>query len=92
MRVTGVREFRNRVTELLGGDDLVFVTRHGKLTSILVPMEEPETLPVDLRRELLERIGEAISAHLRKSGVSEKQVLRDFKAWRKERRADRSRR
>ena len=58
MQVTGVRDFRNRAPELLGGKDLVFVTRHGKLTSIVVPMEEPQTLPVELRQELLQRIGE----------------------------------
>ena len=92
MQVTGVRDFRNRAPELLAGKDLVFVTRHGKLTSIVVPVAEPQSLPVDLRRELLERIGEAVSAHLRKAGVSEGQVLREFKAWRKERRTGRRRR
>jgi antitoxin (DNA-binding transcriptional repressor) of toxin-antitoxin stability system len=92
MQVTGVRDFRNRAPELLGGKEVVFVTRHGKLTSIVVPVEEPQSLPVDLRRELLERIGEAISAHLSGTGVSEKRVLRDFKAWRKARGARRRRR
>ena len=71
---------------------MVFVTRHGKLASIVVPIREPEALPVDLRRELLERLGEAVSAHLQGAGVSEKRVLRDFKAWRQERRARRRRR
>ncbi len=92
MQVTGVREFRSRATELLGGKDLVFVTRHGKLASIVVPLREPQSLPVDLRKELLERLGEAIAAHLQKAGVTEKRVLRDFKAWREERRARRRRR
>lgn len=89
MKVTGVRDFRNKAPELLKGGDLVFVTRHGKLTSIVVPVENPQTLPVDLRRELLERIGEAVSSHLKKTGVSEKQVLRGFNAWQKKRRANR---
>ena len=81
MRVTGAREFRNRALELVKGDEVVFITRHGKLSALLVPLSEPDELPVDLRRELLERIGGAISEHLEKRGVSEKQVLRDFEAW-----------
>jgi len=92
VHVAGVREFRGRALEFLRRKDLVFVTRHGKLASILVPLEEPQTLPVDLRRELLERIGEAVSIHLEKSGVSEEQVRREFKAWREGRRASRRRR
>ena len=74
------------------GKDLVFVTRHGKLASIVVPVAERQALQVDLRREPLESIGKAVSAHLRKTGVSEGQVLRDFKARRKERRTGRRRR
>jgi antitoxin (DNA-binding transcriptional repressor) of toxin-antitoxin stability system len=56
MRVAGVREFRNRAPELVKGDELVFVTRHGKLSGILVPLSEPQELPVELRRELLIRL------------------------------------
>ncbi|MBI5115026.1 hypothetical protein HZA56_00970 [Candidatus Poribacteria bacterium] len=92
MQVTGVREFRNRAPELLGGKELVFVTRHGKLASIVVPMKEPQALPVDLRQELLERLGEAVSTNLRKAGVTEKRVLRDFKTWREKNRKRRRRR
>lgn len=92
MKVAGMREFRSRAPELLRQKSLVFLTRHGKLTSLLVPLTEPQTLPVELRRELLERIGQAISAHLRRRGVSERRVLRDFQVWRKSRRANRRRR
>lgn len=92
MQVAGIREFRNRAPGFVKSKDLVFITRHGKLTSILVPLEEPQALPVDLRHELLERIGEAISMHLRKSGISEQRVLREFKTWREGNRTDRRRR
>ena len=87
MQVTGVRDFRNRAPELVAGNDLVFITRHGKLAGILVPMKESPALPVELRRELIERIGDAVSNHLAKRGVSERQALREFAAWRKGRRA-----
>ncbi|MFC1706289.1 hypothetical protein ACFL59_05615 [Planctomycetota bacterium] len=92
MRVAGVREFRNRVPELMKGEDIVFVTRHGKLSGLFLPLAKPEELPIDLRRELLGRIGAAISAHLEERGVSEDEVLRDFGSWQEKRREARRRR
>jgi antitoxin (DNA-binding transcriptional repressor) of toxin-antitoxin stability system len=89
MRVTGVREFRNRVPELVSGNEIVFVTKHGKLSGLLVPLGQPDQLPVELRRDLLERLGTAISRHLEERGVSERQVLRDFQSWKKDSRARR---
>jgi antitoxin (DNA-binding transcriptional repressor) of toxin-antitoxin stability system len=91
MRVTGIREFRNRVPELVGGDELVFVTKHGKLSGLLIPLGQPDELPVELRQDLLERLGAAISKHLDERGVTEKQVMRDFETWKKKRRARRRR-
>lgn len=92
MRVAGIREFRNRAREFFQGDDLVFITRHGRLSGLLVPLKDPRELPVELRQEILEHLGKAISEHLRKRGVSEKQVLRDFETWRKKRPKRRGRR
>jgi antitoxin (DNA-binding transcriptional repressor) of toxin-antitoxin stability system len=89
MRVAGVREFRSRALELVRGEELVFVTRHGKLSGLLVPLSEPQDLPVELRQELLSRLGAAIASHLRAHGVSETKVLRDFETWRKARRSGR---
>ncbi len=57
MRVTGIREFRNRVPELVSGDELVFVTKHGKLSGLLTPLGQPDELPLELRQDLLGRLG-----------------------------------
>jgi antitoxin (DNA-binding transcriptional repressor) of toxin-antitoxin stability system len=91
MRVTGIREFRNKVPELVSGDELVFVTKHGKLSGLLIPLGQPDELPVELRQDLLERLGSAISRHLDERGVTEKQVMRDFQSWKKKRRTSRRR-
>ena len=92
MRVAGVREFRNLAPELIKGDELVFVTRHGKLSGLLVPLGEPQELPIELRRELSTRLGAGIANHLKARGMNEAKVLRDFEAWRKARRRNRRRR
>ena len=91
MRVTGVREFRDKAPEFIKSEDLVFITRHGKLASVLIPLGESQELPVDLRQELLDRLGEAVSGHLAKRGVSEKKVIRDFESWRTRRSVRRGR-
>ena len=89
MRVAGVREFRDHAPEFLSGDDLVFVTKHGKVASLLVPMSKSQELPLELRKELLTNLGFAISHHLKKSGITERTVTNDFETWRKSRRSDR---
>jgi antitoxin (DNA-binding transcriptional repressor) of toxin-antitoxin stability system len=92
VRVAGVREFRNHAPELVKGDELVFVTRHGKLSGLLVPLSEPQEIPVELRRELLNRLGAGIASHLKAHGVSEARALRDFETWRKAHHRSRRRR
>jgi len=89
MRVAGVKEFRDHAPEFLSGDDLVFVTKHGKVASLLIPMSKSQELPLELRRELLTNLGSSISDHLKKSGVSERTVKHDFETWRKTRRSNR---
>ena len=61
--------------------DVVFVTRHGKLSGLLVPLGSPQDLPVYLRQDLLEKLGEAISRHLSVRGVGEAAIHRDFATW-----------
>ncbi|HJT24990.1 MAG TPA: hypothetical protein VJ873_10460 [bacterium] len=89
MKVAGIREFRDHAPEFLGGRDLVFVTKHGKVSSLVVPLSKSEELPLELRRELLTRLGSAISGQLRKAGIREGTIENDFKAWRKSRRPHR---
>lgn len=87
MRVAGVREFRDRAPAFIKGREIVLVTSHGRLSSILVPLAGSPDLPVEIRREFLSRLGAALSDHLRRRGVTEGEIQRDFEAWRKTRRA-----
>ncbi|HEY6320425.1 MAG TPA: prevent-host-death protein [Thermoanaerobaculia bacterium] len=86
MRVTGIREIRARTAELLGGGEPLLVTRHGKLSGLYLPLEDPSRLPPDLHREL----GLVLAGHLARQvaqrGVTERQVRRDFDAFRRRRR------
>ena len=92
MKVAGVREFRQDVPKLVRGRKLVLVTWHGRPRSVLMPLEDLSKLPRDLRMEFLRQSGREIQDRLRKLGVTEADILADFEAWRKARRAARRRR
>jgi hypothetical protein len=91
MRISSVRDFRDRATTLLRSDDPILVTRRGKVAGVFLPWREA-TLPVDFKRELLSMLTTEIARQLKKKRVTEKSVLVDFERWRKESRGPRRRR
>ena len=91
MRISSVREFRDRATSLLRSEDPILVTRRGRVAGVFLPWRDA-TLPVDLKRELFSMLTSEIGRQLKKKGVTESEVLRDFAQWRKGRRASRGRR
>jgi hypothetical protein len=91
MRITSVRDFRDRATTLLRSDDPILVTRRGKVAGVFLPWKEA-SLPVDFKRELFSMLTEEISRELKKKRISEKSILQDFEQWRRERRENRRRR
>jgi hypothetical protein len=50
------------------------------------------TLPVDLKRELFEKLSAEVARQIKKSGATEEEILSDFKSWRKASRETRRRR
>ena len=86
VKVTSVREFRIKATTYLKATEPVLVTRHGKVAGLYLPLEDPDHLPADLRRELLENLGKYLSLQLEQKGVSEEEILDDFERTRKTRR------
>jgi len=90
MRVAGAREFRSKAPELLKRNEVILVTRHGQVAYIVVPTSmRMEDLPDDIRREVGRHLTAEIRRQLDRRGVTEKQIERDFDAWRKKRRAAR---
>ncbi len=86
MKVATVREFRDRATSYFKEEEPILVTRHGKVTGLYLPIEHPESFPIELRKELLIRLGESISRSLSEKGVSEEKLLADFEIFKKARR------
>jgi len=86
MQMTGVREFRNHLSRYVSGEEPVLLTRHGKVSGLYLPLEDPSHVPDDLRRELAAVLGAHLSRLLDAQGVSERDVAEDFRAHRRRRR------
>lgn len=91
MRISTVREFRAQATGLLRSKDPILVTRRGRLAGVFFPCPEA-TLPLELKREVFGILSAALARQIKRRGLSEKEILSDFDAWRKPHRANRRRR
>ena len=91
MRISTAREFRDKAPGLLRSRTPILVTRRGRLAGIFFPRPEM-TLPIELKRELFDVLSSDIARQLKQRRVSEADVLKDFEASRKKRRAARRRR
>jgi hypothetical protein len=76
---------------MLRSEDPILVTRRGRVAGVFLPWRQAE-LPVDLRRELFAMLTADIARQLKKKRVTEKEILKDFAEWRKNRRETRRRR
>jgi antitoxin (DNA-binding transcriptional repressor) of toxin-antitoxin stability system len=86
MKVAGIRELRAKSAALFGSGEPVLVTRHGKVSGVYVPLDEPDRLPDDLRRELVAVLGRHLTKVLERKGVTEREITEDFHAYRQRRR------
>jgi len=86
MRMAGVREFRAHLPRYLSGEEPVLLTRHGKVSGLYLPLEDPSRIPDDLRRELASVLGAHLARLLEARGVSEGEIEEDFRAHRRRRR------
>ncbi len=91
MRLSTVREFRDKATGMLRSKAPILVTRRGRLAGIFFPRPEM-TLPLEFKRELFAVLSADVKRQLGRRGVSEEDVLADFATWRRKRRATRRRR
>ncbi|MBI3815023.1 MAG: hypothetical protein HY279_11260 [Nitrospinae bacterium] len=58
MIITNIKDFKDKAANYLKKDEPILVTRHGKVTGLFLPVEHPESIPLDIRTELLSRFGE----------------------------------
>jgi hypothetical protein len=86
MKMAGIREVRAKSADYLGGSEPFLVTRHGKVSGVYIPLNSPDALPDDWRRE----IGHSLSVHfarlLESREITDRDIREDFRAFRRHRR------
>ena len=60
-----VREFRKNLARTLEGGDSVVVTRHGRSVAIVYPLAHPESVPLEVRRTIVNHVGGHLAARPR---------------------------
>ena len=86
MRMTGIRDFRAHLSRYVSGEEPVLLTRHGEVSGLFLPLEDPSRIPDDLRRELAAVLGAHLSRLLEARGIGEEEMQEDFRAHRRGRR------
>ena len=76
----GIREFREKLaTYLLESEVPVAITRHGDTVGYYIPARRKRT---DAERAAFKDAVDRLQKSLRDKGLSEDEILKDFKAWR----------
>lgn len=86
MRLTGIREFRAHLSRFVSGEEPVLLTRHGKISGLYLPLDDPSRVPDDLRRELASVLGAHLARLTEERGIGEAEIEEDFRAHRRGRR------
>lgn len=84
MRAITVQEFHDHVTQWLRGKEPVVVTRYGKEPLGVYYPASVKDMPKEIRWAIFEALTGQIRAELKRKGVMEADVLRDFTEWRKQ--------
>jgi PHD/YefM family antitoxin component YafN of YafNO toxin-antitoxin module len=76
----GIREFREKLANyLLESDVPLAITRHGDTVGYYIPARRKRT---ETDRAALEEAASRLQKMLESAGLSEDDILRDFKQWR----------
>ncbi len=80
----GIRELRDKLASYMESSVPIEVTRHGQTVGFYIPVPRR---PGQAEREALLEAGRRMQAELARLGVTEEELVADFKRWRKARRA-----
>jgi antitoxin (DNA-binding transcriptional repressor) of toxin-antitoxin stability system len=76
----GMREFRSKLAQyLLEADTPIAITRHGDTIGFFIPARPKRT---EADKAALKDVAERFDRLLEESGVTEEELVADFKAWR----------
>lgn len=85
MKIATVKQFRDKATIFLKEESPLLITRRGKIAGLYMPFET-DCLPLEFAKELQLVIASFVHNKLKKKGLHEEEVLKDFEKHRNSRR------
>jgi PHD/YefM family antitoxin component YafN of YafNO toxin-antitoxin module len=76
----GMREFRDNMATYMESETPVTITRHGDAVGLYIPLRHKRTVA---DRVALQEATEAFQQEMARVGLTEDEMLEDFKKWRK---------
>jgi antitoxin (DNA-binding transcriptional repressor) of toxin-antitoxin stability system len=86
MKIAPVKEFSTHTARYVRQREPVLITRRGRLVGFFIPVEDPTSLPWDVRREVLRILAEQLREKAKSAGLTEEEAVARFDAHRKARR------
>ena len=86
MKLTSIREFRSGISGFTRKGEMVIVTKSGKMVGCFLPLAGTEDIPIELKREFVMTLGGYIATRLSAKKIQEKEILDDFREFKKTRR------
>ena len=80
----GIRELRDKLASYMESTVPIEVTRHGQTVGFYIPVPRR---PGQAEREALLEAGRRMRVELARLGLTEEELVADFKRWRRARRA-----
>lgn len=86
MRLASIRKFRSGISGYTKKGELVIVTKSGQMVGCFLPLSVTGDIPIELKREFAATLGSYIAKRLAEKKTSEKEILDDFREFKKTRR------
>ncbi len=64
----------------------ILVTERGEPIGLFFPLDAPEKLPMEVKRQLFDELAEELTTERERRGISEDEIIRDFAEFRQRRR------
>jgi len=82
MKISTVKEFRDKATYMFRSNEPVLITRRGKMAGFFLPFIG-DSIPLEFKKDLQLALAETIKNNLQTKGLNEEDILEDFEKHRK---------
>ena len=86
MKLTSIRDFRSELSSVTKRGEMMIITNHGKMVGCFLPLKKTEEIPIELKRDFVASLGHQLAAQLSFKKIPEKEILDDFREFKKTRR------